>query len=214
MANLCSSDIYFYAKEDKRNQLLDFYNKVKSWFSPQKNPKRPGMVVNDKKLYGLSRALILSGCYQTDEKGEITSPSCPYHRGTVETISEIEKNMFSISTETDWTPAVKMWQEIIDFLEYDIYIRYVAEESGNDVFLTNIKDYVGYYRIDWSSGFNSDIEGPLPEEDTKKLLQKILKTKENNMDKLKEMAENFTVSGIDDHFIILNNYSYCAIEDC
>lgn len=77
-------------------------------------------------------------------------------RGYIYSYSEENEEEFVISCETAWCEAYGFRHLLLDKFkddDPDIDIRYTAEESGMEYFLTNIPDYEGIYIVDieWDS---------------------------------------------------------------
>lgn len=87
-------------------------------------------------------------------------------RGSITDIGEVEDchNNFSFEfwTDTAWYPMVRMWYEIIA-KHYDnrISVYWIAEESGNQLYLTNDIDWFSsdHYHVEWYIEESGDFEG-------------------------------------------------------
>jgi len=184
MPNWCYTSIQIYHND--KDKLKDFFDKVEEW---RKKPYLP----NDYDKYSLgwlgnivgNSGLAKWGKRKDGIEGFIPNICC---RGSLQSFELFDSNI-NINTETAWGPMLEMWKLLCEryLPEADIY--YTAEESGNELYQTNDPDVIGKYYIDivdTQPDEFEDVEGEYEAslEETVKLLQRIHKTKETDIDKL------------------------------
>lgn len=184
MPNWCYTNITI-CHNDK-NKLKDFFDKVEEW---RKKPYK----TNDFDTYSLGWLGNIVGNsglaeWKVKENGRedfVPSISC---RGSLQTF-ELHDDSINIDTETAWGPMLEMWRLLCDKYLPGAEIYYTAEESGNGLYQTNDPDTIGKYYIDIVDTQPDEFEDVEEEyeaslEETVKLLQRIHKTKETDIDKL------------------------------
>jgi len=160
------------------------------------------------------------------------------YRGDIVDINKLNEkdgyHYFSISTETAWMPMIKMWHLMLKKLYpgKDIHLAYQAEEPGLDIFMKYDEEGIFYdedYYIELyienletvqqkypHIKFNEDPDHYCTEKYAIKYLQELLNTKENNMDVLFKMAEQFNkeLQTLDeDSYLSVHCYACYADED-
>jgi hypothetical protein len=108
---------------------------------------------------------------------------------------DVSNEQVILSTETAWTPMLKMWEKICNkYLGINRYeLLYSAEEPGCGIFCTNDPTRVGTYSIQIFpapeteklceiAGMDSDYD--LPKSEVMSILQKYLETDEEDMNTL------------------------------
>lgn len=184
MPNWCYTNINI-CHNDK-NKLKDFFNKVEEW---RQKPYLP----NDFDTYTLgwlgnivgNSGLAKWGKRKDGSEDFIPNINC---RGSLQTF-ELHDDSINVNTETAWGPMLEMWKLLCDKYLPGAEIYYTAEESGNGLYQTNDPDVIGKYYIDivdTQPDEFEDVEGEYEAslEETVKLLQRIYKTKETDIDKL------------------------------
>ena len=197
MPNWCYTNIVINHKD--KTKLEDLANKISEWSHKDfcDNGFHDGWLGNIVGNSGIANPL------------EADSPRC---RGTLTSIY-FDNGQINMSTETAWAPMMKMWQMIIDKYLPDADIWYTAEEPGNCIFESNDPDVIGKYYIDiWEPPEGFEDEESIyeaEEDDVIDFLQRVLKTKENNIDVLFNMTDE-----IEDRWFSINMWTDCDISDC
>ena len=172
-----------------KEKLKAFYKKIDEW---RKKPFKK----NDFDTYTLGwlgNIVGNSGLAEWKMRENGTEDFVPNIRcrGSLQNFEYHKENIY-ITTETAWGPMLEMWKLLCDKYLPDADIYYTAEESGNGLYKTNNPDVIGKYYIDtWDTppeefkDVTSEYEASL--EYTTHLLQRILDTKESDIDKLIDM---------------------------
>lgn len=189
MPNWCYTDITIY--HDDKDKLKAFFDKVEEW---RKKPYKEngfdayslGWLGNIVGNSGLAVWKINENGY-----GDFNPPiEC---RGSLQTF-ELLENQIHISTETAWSPMLFMWRLLCEKYLPEADITFTAEESGNGLFQTNDPDVIGKYYVDVydppEEFEDVDMEYEASEEYVIKLLQRILKTDNNNIVQLLNEADD------------------------
>lgn len=184
MPNWCYTNINIYHND--KNKLKDFFDKVEEW-------RQKSYLPNDFDKYTLgwlgniigNSGLAKWGKRKDGREDFIPNISC---RGSLQAF-ELHDDSININTETAWGPMLEMWKLLCDKYLPGAEIYYTAEESSNELYQTNDPDVIGKYYIDivdTQPDEFEDIEGEYEAslKETVKLLQRICKTKETNIDKL------------------------------
>ena len=203
MPNWCSTEIKI--RHDDKKKLEEFYDKIVEWTS--KDYSENGFGNN-----WLGNVVGHSGIAEWDDNknGMLTKNgqyiSC---RGQITSLDMDEE--ITIWQEDAWGPNVLLWVKVL--LKYlpDANLIYTATEPGCGVYMTNDPDMKGYYMV--------DIFGP-PEEfyylepryevnkdDVINLCQKILKTKENDINALIKDVNNLD-------WVYITQWELCNAADC
>ena len=101
---------------------------------------------------------------------------------------EYNDNQLLIDTETAWVPMLKMWSKLLEKYLPDAELIYSAEECGCELYSTNdpcMKDCYIVDNYDDIDGVESDWEAT--QEYVVDILQNLLKTEENDIEKLLKM---------------------------
>ena len=101
---------------------------------------------------------------------------------------EYNDNQLLIDTETAWVPMLKMWSKLLEKYLPDAELIYSAEECGCELYSTNdpcMKDCYIVDNYDDVDGVESDWEAT--QEYVVDILQNLLKTEENDIEKLLKM---------------------------
>ena len=184
MPNWCYTSIQIYHND--KDKLKAFFDKVEEW---RKKPFK----ANDYDKYSLgwlgnvvgNSGLAKWGKRKDGIEDFIPNISC---RGSLQSFELFDSNI-NINTETAWGPMLEMWKLLCEKYLPGADIYYTAEESGNELYQTNDPDVIGKYYIDivdTQPDEFEDVEGEYEAslEETVKLLQRIHKTKETDIDKL------------------------------
>jgi hypothetical protein len=133
-------------------------------------------------------------------------------RGSVE-YTEVSGDTVQITTDTAWSPMLKMWKAICEKHFPEAEIVYSAEEPGAGIFFTNDPVLVGCYNVDL---FNDDVDPDreCSEESLRSILIKLL---DGQALDFKQMSTNGLIrlceeEGLFDD-IIIHRWEYVAIED-
>ena len=208
MPNWCYSNITIYHNDEEK--LKAFFNKIEEW---RKKPFKE----NDFDTYTLGWLGNIVGNsglaeWKARENGRedfVPNIAC---RGSLQTF-ELDGNRININTETAWVPMLDMWQRLVDKYLPDADIWYTAEESGCGLYCTNDPDVIGKYYIDlWESPdefIKETSEYEATEDYTIKFLQRVLKTKESDIQKLLKMADD-----IEEQWFSINQWQECDISEC
>ena len=96
--------------------------------------------------YWLGNFMIGAGLVSKEEADE--GPGLPRYKGSITYLDLIDDEQLYIDTETAWGPMIKMWQMIVDKMNYDLEIIYHAEEPGNELYWTNDITEKGNYHVE------------------------------------------------------------------
>lgn len=185
MPNWCSTDITI---TGEKKQVEFLHNKIEEWTS--KNA-----VENGFGKYWLGNILINSGVISAEQLGKVPHPRC---RGSIVYLdydSKEEPAELYIQTETAWSPMLQMWVEVLKKYNLDLEIIYTATECGCELYFTNDPCLIGKYIID----VFGDVEGIEPdyevsEQDVIEVLQKLLHTDKNDINKLLKQFHKSEIS--------------------
>lgn len=200
MPNWCMTNIYI--NNENEEELKDFYKKLEEWTS--KNYCENGFG-----LRWLGNVLGNSGI-DTMENGDFNI-RC---RGWIEYFDLCDSNQLQIQTATAWVPMVKMWVKVCEKYLPNAEIIYTAEECGMILYITNDHDLAGKYVVDvWKDEIANEHEictdWEADEQYVIEVLQKILKSEANDVNKLMEMFDENDIEGI-----IIHEWEYCSANDC
>lgn len=201
MANCCFTDINIYFSSVEKAKK--FHDQLLNWTSYAWNPEV------SKDLFWYGNILGNSGLGQYVEgKGFICNDAQVNTRGTVMHIERTD-NILQMFTDTAWQPQLKMWAILLEKFDPKAHIEYSAEESGCQMFVTNMSSLLNRYYIDvyepkdrvaGESIFDAS------EDYTIKFLQGVLKTDCDNIDELMSAAE-------DEDWFSVNKWEYSPVED-
>lgn len=154
---------------------------------------------DDKKIEDLKR--IIENCFDKDDCNHFNNTWLGYiaekeelrnlcYRGSIVEMHSMN-GFLTITTETAWSPCIKLFLKLLDKYLPDANLIYESCEPGCEVYITNNPDLAGKYYID----FFEEIEDFEPvwdatEADTVEILQELLKTEENNLEELLKLYEN------------------------
>lgn len=207
MPNWCFTNIIFHGS---KSEIEDFHNKIEKWTS--QNPWNAGFG-ND----WLGNVLIGAG-FEDRIDSESDRIRC---RGSitfmeVDSCDDSDEALLYVDTETAWAPMCKMWEEVINKLEYKtIGFSYIAEEPGMAVYeiCDPYGDFPDRYYIDIYLEEEDEQNEALmkiyddryytTEEEIVKALQKLLETEETDYKTLVDKAEAYPFKHI---------YSYLYIH--
>ena len=130
MPNWCSTNIKFTGEQEKLRVLHDFINDDEA-------NKKVGIATAFRERW-LGNYLERAGFSWKDYR-------C---RGTVEYISDVRQNEFTVETETAWAPMLAMWQAIVEKIAPELEITYFAQEPGCGVYMTNDPEKADNYWVD------------------------------------------------------------------
>ena len=207
MPNWCYSN--FTINHTDENKIKELFNKIDDW-------SKKSYKINDFDNYGrwLGNIVGNAGLAEWKKREDGTSDFVPNIRcrGSI-TDMYYDGNYINISTETAWGPMMKMWQMLIDKYLPDAWIWYTAEECGCELYITNDPYYIGKYYIDlWETPeeFSKETsECDATEEYTIKFLQRVLKTKETDINKLLKIADE-----IEDPWFSVHRWEECDVSEC
>lgn len=174
MPNWCNTTITINNKNEK--ELKDFESKIKEWTSHDYKENGFG-------LKWLGNIVGNSGIGTIDENQD-TDLSC---RGWLTDIDNLGSQLL-ISTETAWVPMLQMWVKLLEKYMPEAELIYQAEEPGLQMYVTNDSSLESTYVLDIFDPVdkleeiesNWEIDG----NSLKEILQDLLETKEDNLDKL------------------------------
>lgn len=167
MPNWCSTEITITCKDMSEAKKL--YELVEDWTSSDKMENGFGH-------NWLGNVVLGSGIGTVDEDVN-TDIRC---RGYI-TDKYYSGNKVRISTETAWAPMLRMWVLIMAKYTPGAQINYEAVESGMEIYSTNWQEMAGTYYVDIWDHDTSYCE---TEENAKRIMQLILKSDEENFEKL------------------------------
>lgn len=176
MPNWCTTNINIYNDDQKKLEL--FANKIEEWTS--KN-----YIKSDFGLNWLGNIVGNSGIDTWDGR-DFKEVSC---RGTL-VYHSVNDGYITIQTETAWSPMLLMWQKLIDTYIPDSTLYYSAEEFGNGILDTNDPDVSNTYVIDAWGDVDVESDWEASEGTVREVLQELLNTEENDIDKLIKMFED------------------------
>lgn len=174
MPNWCMTRITI--NHEDENKLKELESRITEWTSH--NYKE-----SDFGLEWLGNIVGNSGIGTIDENAE-TDLRC---RGWLNWM-EYNDNQLLIDTETAWVPMLKMWSKLLEKYLPDAELIYSAEECGCELYSTNdpcMKDCYIVDNYDDVDGVESDWEAT--QEYVVDILQNLLKTEENDIEKLLKM---------------------------
>ncbi|MBP0959207.1 MAG: hypothetical protein J5992_03690 [Oscillospiraceae bacterium] len=207
MANWCFTTMCFHGNAE---ELTDLYNKIHEWtkMNEENSERKDRWLGNIIQGAGLNDDLYrCRGFVDCIYDLEITDPSDDM--GAV----------FYMSSETAWGPLCSFWPDVIEKMGYKtIGFSYIAEESNMGVFVIydNYGDFSIVHDIDiWVEG--EDKNNPIlmelsenhefeSDEDIKAILQKLLKTDEDDLNTLIYQAENYDFED-EDSFLSVHTYT-------
>ena len=133
MPNWCINYININSKN--KEGLKKLYNKIEEWTSKdyKKNDFGHNWLGN---IIGFSKI-------DSMKDGEFINVRC---RGRLDYM-ELTTDSLVITTETAWSPQIKMWKMIIDKYLPDAEVIYSAEECGDCLYLTNDPALINSYNI-------------------------------------------------------------------
>lgn len=136
------------------------------------------------------------GCIDDIMKSVGIDPeSIDNHRDYIDLEPCVQKGTTTVYFRTDsaWTPNPNTWQAICQKIVPECTLLYYAEEPGCEIFVSNNPEYYTKYYVDvyceeacWNIENGSDIYS---EEDVVTLLQEVLSTREENIDRLFSRAK-------------------------
>ena len=214
MPNWCLTEIRI--KGRNKEETKGFYQKVESWMTNYRK--------TDFGSRWLGNILYNSGVDTPDkEKGEDFHYRC---RGEILDLNFSDDEVL-IVTSTAWCPMIQMWKAVTDKYLPGAEIKYLAEEPGFDVWITNNPDYSELYLIEvWGDSSWDDLteeeakafdeselcdlerEEQLTQEEVLDILQSLFpeEKKEKLFDRYYD--SNFTA------IMTLKQWSWCDIEEC
>lgn len=187
MPNWCITDIRI--SSENRQGLKRLYEDICRWTAP-------GSRFIPDQGFGknwLGNIVGFSGIGVPDSgKG----PRC---RGRLVYIDFEDGEQITVSTETAWCPALKMWDMLAEkYLGGSYSIIFTAEEPGEGLYLTNDPDYIGNFNVDGEWDYLDSLklgcECDVSEQQLVSLLQKELKTDESDIGALLEALEESELS--------------------
>jgi len=116
-------------------------------------------------------------------------------------------NELVISTETAWSPMLKMWVKVLEKYLPDAELIYSADECGFDINDTNDPDLVGKYILDYYGDGDIEPDWEASEETVRKTLQELLNTEETDVEKLIQMVYE------DDYDISVRKWEYSDVSN-
>lgn len=129
---------------------------------------------------------------------------------------ECNDGSLTIHTESAWNPSVQAWlllaeKHLKGFSEDNLFFR--SSECGFGIYLTNDPDFIGKYIIDSENGYIADnyCGDDSEEESVVCILQKILDTKEADINKLLIMNEERDYD--DDDYVWIHQWEEASLED-
>lgn len=115
-------------------------------------------------------------------------------------------NELVISTETAWSPMMKMWVKILEKYLPDAEIIYNADECGMGINDTNDPELAGKYILDYYGDEDIESDWEADESTVRETLQKLLDTTEPDVDKLIQMAYE------DDYDISVRKWEFTDVD--
>lgn len=184
MPNWCYTTITFSGKDAKR-----LHDDIEKWTQENAKPNGFGR-------YWLGNVVLNSGV-KTDGS----------YRGMVEYLDDVKEKSFVLEMSSAWSPALKMWCDIIKQLKYDVELIYYAEEPGEILYSTNDPALFDNYYFDVydnNDSYDSRAKFGLTKKEVLETLEPYIKKfeieeKEINdiVDKLEEHNVYVTVEKID-----------------
>lgn len=206
MANWCSTRISMRSKD--KEQVKKLYDLIEEWTSEERNHKNG--FGND-----WLGNVVLNAEIGTVDTNPTTDLKC---RGWISDL-DIDDEELVIWTETAWVPMLKMWVEVRDKYLPDADIIYEATEEGCGVFWTNDLDYGECYMV---ANYNLNDYVPedkidcllsdyaYTEENLIRGLQRLLDTKEDDLDELLDMLSESPY----DEAISIRKWEYQSVYEC
>ena len=151
-------------------------------------------------------------------------------RGTIELIEDVDTRQngvyfLRIGTETAWCPMIKMWQAILDALNYkSVKIAFMSEEPGCELYskYDPYDEFPDTYFVDGyveGEDCNNEIickiidTGYFDSEDTLvEYLQDLFKTKESNVEELIDQVENYPFKD-ENSYLFVHKYNTVNLDD-
>jgi len=211
MPNWCYTNITICHNDEKK--LKEFFDKVEKW---AKTPYvKNGFDYPNLDYYWLGNIVGNSGLAKWEKISEERTDFVPNIacRGTL-TQLEFQGNHININTETAWAPMMKMWQLLVDKELPDAQIWFSAEEGGMGIYETNDPDMIGRYFIDVCDAPPERFEDIDSEYEASKdyvvsILQRVLKTKEEDVDVLIKQLEESDIE-----WLYVHPWEEYSIDDC
>jgi hypothetical protein len=176
MPNWCQTRITI--NHEDENKLKELESNINKWISY--NHKENGFGLN-----WLGNIVGNSKVGTVDENPE-TDLRC---RGWVDYM-QYNDNQLIIDVETAWSPMLKMWVKVLEKYLPDAELIYTAEECGNELYCTNDNAMNKEYIIDAYGDIDVESDWYAPEEKVVSILQELLKTDENDVNKLIDLFED------------------------
>ena len=210
MPNWCYSNITIVHPSEQK--IKEFFAKIDSWSKTTYSSN--GFDCPEAGIRWLGNVVGNSGLAEWKKISDNRSDFVPNIRcrGSITDLS-YDGNHIDINTETAWVPMLDMWQRLVDKYLPGADIWYTAEEGGCGLYYTNDPDVIGKYYIDlWEvpdEFIKETSEYEATEDYTIKFLQRVLKTKETDIQKLLKMADN-----IEEQWFSINQWQECDISEC
>ena len=170
MPNWCSTNITIHS--DKENELKNLYEKIKLWTSKDYMENGFGHTWLGNIVLGAE-----IGTVDTDVKTDVRC------RGNI-VYMDYQDGQIVIDTETAWVPMLDIWRKVLEKFLPDAQLFYVADEPGCELHCSNDAYYNNLYYVD-AFDFEEDVSQYDASPDyVIKLLQRLLKSKETNIDTL------------------------------
>ena len=198
MPNWCFTEIKIY--HNNKNELKTFYELIQKWTSTN-------YMKNGFGLQWLGNIVGNSGI-GTINKGQNTDLSC---RGTLNDI-ELNEDYIYLSTDTAWEPMLQMWLKLIKkyLPNSESMLYYSAEEPGCELYITNDPDLVNKYNVIVWDIEDFDSEYTITENSLKEKLQKLLNTKETNINTLIQILQESEFS----QDVYIHQWEYVNEYEC
>ena len=202
MPNWCFSDITIYHDDEEKIKALK--EKIDEWTSKD-------FIENGFGHNWLGNIVGFSGIAEWKDDFRTPDGNLLRCRGAI-TDSFYDARRLNIHTETAWGPMLGMWLLIIGKYCEGAQLVYTAEECGCGLFITNDPDVAGTYYIDiWDppeefSDVDSEYEAS--KETVIEFLQRVLKTKETDLEKLFKMSDD-----IEEQWFAINKWEFVEAED-
>ena len=207
MPNWCYTNITIVHPSEQK--IKEFFKKIDSW--SKTTYSKNGFDCPGAGIRWLGNIVGNAGLSEIPEGKTDFVPNIRC-RGSITDLS-YDGNHIHINTETAWAPMLDMWQRLVDKYLPDADIWYTAEESGCGLYCTNDPDVIGKYYIDlWElpdEFIKETSEYEATEDYTIKFLQRVLKTKETDIQKLLKMADD-----IEEQWFSINQWKECDISEC
>lgn len=172
MPNWCETKIFINYENEKKLKQLE--SKINSWM-------QTNYLENDFGREWLGNIVGNSGIGTVNENPEF-DVRC---RGWLEDM-RVEDNQHILQVETAWIPMLNMWVLLLDKYLPDAEIIYRAEECGMGIYDTNDPSLVDKYFIDAWGEYAFETSWEADENHVIEFLQKLLKSNEEDIDKLLE----------------------------